>query len=304
MAERGNSPVASIFDGTDEIICESLDLCRQKLKQKTTCRKLSEALPAGFEAGIVSSLFKRIEDNWEQTKDNWEKSELKRLERDPSWESKNWQLRHQTEPAERSESLETLLERAIAILAKLGELPDEWYNQISVDSGLVDGGGGRHVDLARMDGNDAELVELKWPRDLKSPKDTPLSALFQVLDYGLALLLSRRNAEKLKYRGLPLIEAPVVKLAVLAPYGFYRERGYDCRKYADVISAGLQQLRVTHSDLPKMSFRFLQFPSWFDELPFKTGADVNALEESSDDDPRRVKLRKAMRALEPVIWDS
>ena len=249
MAERGNSPVASIFDGTDEIICESLDLCRQKLKQKTTCRKLSAALPAGFEAGIVSSLFKRIEDNWE-------KSELKRLKRDPSWESKNWQLRHQTEPAERSESLETLLERAIAILAKLGELPDEWYNQISVDSGLVDGGGGRHVDLARMDGNDAELVELKWPRDLKSPKDTPLSALFQVLDYGLALLLSRRNAEKLKYRGLPLIEAPVVKLAVLAPYGFYRERGYDCRKYADEVNKGLRQLRVTHSEFAQDELSF------------------------------------------------
>ena len=132
MAERGNSPVDSIFDGTDKIICEALDLCRQKLKQKTTCRKLSAALPAGFEAGIVSSLFKRIEDNWEQTKDNWEKSELKRLERDPSWESKNWQLRHQTEPDDLSESLETLLERAIAILAKLGELPDEWCNQISV----------------------------------------------------------------------------------------------------------------------------------------------------------------------------
>ena len=308
MAERGNSTMDSIFNGTDEIICEALDLCRKKLKQKKTCRKLSEALPAGFGAGIVSSLFKQIEDNWEQTKDNWKKSERKRRARYPSWESKNWQLRHQTEPAERSESLETLLERAIAILAKLGELTDEWYNQISVDSGLVDGGGGRHVDLARMDGNDAELVELKWPRDLKSPNDTPLSALFQVLDYGLALLFSRLNAEELKYCGLELIKAPVVKLAVLAPYGFYRERGYDCRKYADEVDNGLQLLlrllRDTHPDLPEMSFRFLQFPSWFDELPFKTGADVNALEESSDDDPRRVKLRKAMRALEPVIWDS
>jgi hypothetical protein len=298
MAERGNSPVASIFDGTDEIICESLDLCRQKLKQKTTCRKLSAALPAGFKAGIVSSLFKRIEDNWEQTKDNWEKSELKRLERDPSWESKNWQLRHQTEPAERSESLETLLERAIAILAKLGELPDEWYNQISVDSGLVDGGGGRHVDLAHMDGNDAELVELKWK------SDTPLFALFEVLDYGLVLLLSRRNAEKLGYRDrdLKLIDALVVKLAVLAPSQYYD--GYDCRKYAGVVNEGLRQLRDTHPDLPEMSFRFLRFPSWFDELPFKTGAEVNALWKVGDDDPRRVKLRDAMKALEPVIWDS
>ena len=91
-----------------------------------------------------------------------------------------------------------MLERAIAILAVADELP-EWHNQISVDSGLVDGGGGRHVDLVRMGDDAAELVELKWPRDLKSPNDPPLSALFQVLDYGLALLFSKLNPEKFGY---------------------------------------------------------------------------------------------------------
>ena len=310
MAERGNSTMDSIFNGTDEIICEALDLCRQKLKQKTTCRKLSEALPAGFEAGIVSSLFKRIVGNWQG--------------RIPSPE--NWQLRRRTDFSKNSNSkrLETMLERAIAILAVADELP-EWHNQISVDSGLVDGGRGRHVDLARMDGNDAELVELKWPRDLKSPKDTPLSALFQVLEYGLALLFSRLNAKKFRYRERALIEARVVKLAVLAPSQYYDE--YDCRKYADEVNKGLRLLRDTHSDLPKMSFRFLQFPSCF-EHPFQTDDEVKKLRmlgeraellsndrfQTDDDEVHEfrmsvkkssnlMRLRDTMSALEPV-WDS
>ena len=292
MAERGNSPVDSIFDGTDKIICEALDLCRQKLKQKTTCRKLSEALPAGFEAGIVSSLFERIEGNFELIVDNWPGGT-------PSAE--NWREEPQTNIRDKNKKPEEVLERAIAVLAKLGDLP-EWCNQVPVASGLIDGKKHKRaaVDLVRMDGDAAELVELKWK------SDAPLFALFEVLDYGLALLLSRRNAEKFGYCGLELIEARVVKLAVLAPSQYYD--GYDCRKYADVVNNGLQLLlrllRDTHSDLPKMSFRFLQFPSWFDELPFKTGAEVNALWKVDDDDPRRVKLRDAMKALEPVIWDS
>ena len=327
MAERGNSPVASIFDGTVEIICEALGLpARQKLKEKTDLKKLGKLsdtdFPPDFKAEIVLSLFERIEGNWEQVKDNWEKSERKRRARDPLWESKNWQLRHQTDFSKNSNSkrLETMLERAIAILAVADELP-EWHNQISVDSGLVDGGGGRHVDLVRMDGNDAELVELKWPRDLKSPNDTPLSALFQVLEYGLALLLSRRKAEKFGYCGLELIEAPVVKLAVLAPSQYYD--GYDCRKYADVVNKGLRLLRDTHSDLPEMSFHFLQFPSCF-EHPFQTDDEVcelrmlgeRAKSLSTDDDEvhefrmsvknssNLMRLRDTMSALEPVIWDS
>ena len=291
MAERGNSTMDSIFDGTDQIICEALDLCRQKLKQKTTCRKLSAALPAGFKAGIVSSLFERIEGNFELIVDNWPGGT-------PSAE--NWREEPQTNIRDKNKKPEEVLERAIAVLAKLGDLP-EWCNQVPVASGLVNQYSDKRaaVDLVRMHGNNtAELIELKWK------SDTPLFALFEVLDYGLVLLLSRRNAEKLGYRDrdLKLIDALVVKLAVLAPSQYYD--GYDCRKYADEVNKGLRQLRDTHSDLPKMSFRFLRFPSCFDELPFKTGAEVNALWKVDDDDPRRVKLCDAMKALEPVIWDS
>ena len=180
----------------------------------------------------------------------------------------------------------------------------EWHNQIPVASGLVDDKKHKRtaVDLVRMDGDAAELAELI---ELKWESDTPLFALFEVLLYGLALLLSRRNAKKFGYRGLPLIEAPVVRLAVLAPsqyYQYYDDCRYDCRKYADVISAGLQLLRDTHSDLPEMSFRFLRFPICIDKPLFNNRAEVKELKLSRDDDPRRVKLRKAMSALEPV-WE-
>ena len=322
MAERGNSPVASIFDGTDEIICESLDLCRQKLKQKTTCRKLLADFPPDFKAEIVLSLFEQIEDNWEQVKDNWEKSERKRRARDPLWESKNWQLRHRTDFSKNSNSkrLETMLERAIAILAVADELP-EWHNQIPVASGLIDGKKHKRaaVDLVRMGDDAAEMVELKWK------SDTPLYALFEVLLYGLALLLCRRKAEKFGYCGLEMIEAPVVKLAVLAPSQYYD--GYDCRKYAGEVSDGLRLLCRKYRVFPEMSFHFLQFPSCF-EHPFQTDDEVDKLRmlgeraeslsndrfQTDDDEVHEfrmsvktssnlMRLRDAMRALEPV-WDS
>ena len=301
MAERGNSTMDSIFNGTDEIICEALDLCRQKLKQKTTCRKLSEALPAGFEAEIVLSLFKRIVGNWQG--------------RIPSPE--NWRLRRRTDFSKNSNSkrLETMLERAIAILAVADELP-EWHNQIPVASGLIDGKKDKRaaVDLVRMGDDAAELVELKWK------SDTPLYALFEVLLYGLVLLFSRLNAKKFRYRERPLIEARVVKLAVLAPSQYYDE--YDCRKYADEVSDGLRRLCSKYRVFPEMSFHFLQFPSCF-EHPFQTDDEVcelrmlgeRAKSLSTDDDEvhefrmsvknssNLMRLRDAMSALEPV-WDS
>ena len=290
MAERGNSTMDSIFDGTDQIICEALDLCRQKLRHKKTCRKLSAALPAGFKAGIVSSLFERIEGNFKPIVDNWPGST-------PSAE--NWREEPQTNIRDKNKKPEEVLERAIAVLAKLGDLP-EWCNQVPVASGLVNQYSDKRaaVDLVRMHGNNtAELIELKWK------SDTPLFALFEVLDYGLVLLLSRRNAEKLGYRDrdLKLIDALVVKLAVLAPSQYYD--GYDCRKYAGVVNEGLRQLRDTHPDLPEMSFRFLRFPSWFDELPFKTGAEVKELDSDAQASNRKT-LREAMSALEPVRWEA
>ena len=212
-----------------------------------------------------------------------------------------------------------MLERAIAILAVADELP-EWHNQIPVASGLIDGKKHKRaaVDLVRMDGNAAEMVELKWK------SDTPLYALFEVLLYGLVLLLCRRKAEKFGYCGLELIEAPVVKLAVLAPSQYYD--GYDCRKYADEISAGLRLLCRKYRVFPEMSFHFLHFPSCF-EHPFQTDDEVDKLRmlgeraeslsndrfQTDDDEVHEfrmsvktssnlMRLRKAMSALEPV-WE-
>ena len=104
---------------------------------------------------------------------------------------------------------------------------------------------------------------------------------------------------------------------------------YDCRKYAtDVVNKGLRLLRDTHSDLPEMSFHFLQFPSCF-EHPFQTDDEVKKLRmigeraellsndrfQTDDDEVHEfrmsvkkssnlMRLRDTMSALEPVIWDS
>lgn len=279
MLRSNNAPVNSIFAGTDQFIHDALGLRRGlSLKQVSTCRKLCDAaLPASFTPEIVPQLFERTVRNWQG--------------RVPSDE--NWRHERRTHISDKNRSPEVVLERAIVTLAELGDLP-EWYNQIPVASGLVNGRSDKRaaVDLARFIDGAAELVELKWA------SDTPLFALFEILRYGLALLLCRQNALAFSYCGRPLIEAPVLKLVVLAPAPYYS--GCDLRHFADVVGFGLSQLGQNYPDVPEMSFKFLQFSGSF-ELPFQSGVEVNALR-SGGETRRRLMLREAMASLRPV-WE-
>jgi len=283
LAQRsyGDNPMAnSIFDGTDQIIHEALGLRPgQHLKQISTCRELCKApLPAAFTAGIVPLLFERIAGN--------------RRERIPSRE--NWRYEPQTRIADRNRSPEVVLERAIETLAVLGDLPG-WCSQVPVASGLVDGYSDKRaaLDLVRIEGNTAELIELKWE------SDTPLFALFEVLRYGLVLLLSRQHARDFGYSGRPLIEAAVLKFVVLAPAPYYHQYHLPgLRRISDTVSRGLGLLAQAHPDLPEPGLQFLRFPVNFD-LPVRSGEEVNAMREG-DETPAKVRLLKAIESIEPV----
>ncbi len=277
MLAKDISAAVSIFDGTDQIINDALGLRPgQSLKQISTCRSLCNSpLPDSFSPEIVTVLFEQVVGNWHG--------------RIPSRE--NWRHERRTEIADQNKSPEVVLERAIVTLAELGDLPG-WYNQIPVASGLVDGRSDKRaaLDLARVDGGTAELIELKWA------SDTPLFALFEVLRYGLALLLSRQNAASFGYLGRPLIDAKELSLVVLAPSQYYAN--CNLAGFAEVVNSGLCNLTRQHSDFPPMGLAFMSFPAGF-ELPFQRGSQVNAMRDGGEA-VARSQLLSAVTSLQPI----
>jgi hypothetical protein len=277
LIAKGISAAVSIFDGTDQIIHDALGLRPgQSLKQISTCRSLCNSpLPESFSPEIVTMLFEQVVGNWHG--------------RIPSRE--NWRHERRTEIADKNKSPEVVLERAIVTLAELGDLPG-WYNQIPVASGLVDGRSDKRaaLDLARVDGGTAELIELKWA------SDTPIFALFEVLRYGVALLLSRQNAASFGYLGHPLIDATELSLVVLAPSQYYA----NCNLvgFAEVVNSGLCNLTRQHSDFPPMSLAFMSFPAGF-ELPFQRGSQVNTMRDGGEA-VARSQLLSAVTSLQPI----
>ncbi|WP_420583774.1 hypothetical protein [Ruegeria sp.] len=278
MLAKDTPTAASIFDGTDRIIHAALGLQNgQSLKQISTCQNLCRgSLPASLKPDIVSLLFAQIIKNW--------------TGRVPSAE--NWRQERRTAISDNNRSLEVVLERAIVTLADLGELTG-WYNQTPVASGLVNARSDKRaaLDLIRIDGEFAELVELKWA------SDTPLFALFEVLRYGLALVFSRQNAQEFRYSGRPLIEVSNMKLVVLAPAQYYS--GYDLGAFEEIVNHGLEQLSLTCPDYPEMGFQFLKFPESF-ELPIASGAELNAMK-NGNKTAARLRIRKAVNSLQPVV---
>lgn len=277
MLAKDISAAVSIFDGTDQIIHDALGLrTGQSLKQISTCHRLcSSPLPDSFSPQIVPLLYEQIEKNLRSRKP----SDL------------NWKLRRKTEIADQNKSPEVVLERAIVTLAELGDLPG-WYNQIPVASGLVDGRSDKRaaLDLVRVDGDTAELIELKWA------SDTPLFALFEVLRYGLALLLSRQNAASFGYLGRPLIDATQLRLVVLAPAQYYAN--CNLAGFAEVVNSGLCNLTRQHSDFPPMGLAFMSFPAGF-ELPFQRGSQVNTMRDGGEA-VARSQLLSAVTSLQPI----
>jgi len=93
---------------------------------------------------LIPTLFERVAKNLAE---NWSEdfSGFRILS------SKNWCLRRETDIACHNTSDETMLEKAIAILAKEDYLL-EWYNQIPVASGLLNSTADRRaaLDLARV----------------------------------------------------------------------------------------------------------------------------------------------------------
>ena len=102
-----------------------------------------------------------------------------------STSQKLWQLRRATDIISHNQSRETMLEKAVAMLAENRHMPG-WFNQCPTASGIGDSSRNRHsnIDLVHWSrsGMRARLVELKWD------SDSPSEAVRQVLRYGAAYL--------------------------------------------------------------------------------------------------------------------
>lgn len=198
---------------------------------------------------------------------------LSRMQANCSQPSSNsrklWRLRRAACVTAHNRSRETLLEKAVAMLACNGYMP-EWFNQCPVASGIGDSTGGKRrcVDLVHWRGADSRLslIELKWD------SDTASKAMWQILRYGAAYLFCRTYRERLPVDEQAM-SATHVALRIAAPSPYYAEDGFmDCLSRARV---GLRSI----GDEPgarglSMSLDALAFPEWFDRLPFSDGAEV------------------------------
>lgn len=181
-----------------------------------------------------------------------------------------WCLRHKTKIDGDNRSRETLLEKAVAMLAANGHMPG-WFNQCPVASGISGPTRNRrsNIDLVHWDAADSRLslIELKWG------SDTPSEAVRQILRYGAAYLFCRTHRERLPVGKRRAMSATHVALRVAAPGRYYADNGL-----RDCLSRARESLRSICGELGalelSMSLDALAFPEWFDCLPFSDGAEV------------------------------
>ncbi|MXW48743.1 MAG: hypothetical protein F4X81_04635 [Gammaproteobacteria bacterium] len=242
----------SLMAGTDEVICRAMGVERRSLLAKRG--QPIKPVPQAKAQALLRNLYQCIASNFPGQV------------RSPT--EKLWQCRQATDLTDRNCNPETLLEKAVANLARAGHMPG-WFNQCPVATGLVDphADRGRRIDLVHLDGEKVRLVELKWD------SDTPASALFQVVEYGLAWLFAWLRKDELGLADRPVMSLPKISLEVLAPCVYYSDGSH--RELIESIHHALgafvgQETKGAAS----MSLIALSFPKAFTEVPFNDGQDV------------------------------
>ena len=216
---------------------------------------------------------------------------------DPSSTSqKLWKLRRKPSLAPHNASRETMLEKAVAMLAENGHMPG-WFNQCPTASGIGDPCRTKHSNVDLVHWNEADrhvrLVELKWD------SDGPSKAMRQILRYGAAYLFCRRHSNRLPVRRRAVMEAREISLQVVAPARYYTESG---------LRDGLVRARehlARYNVGPKteglsMTLDMLAFPESFDSLRFATGREVRAACDAATLTGTGRHVRDAFDGLAPV----
>lgn len=207
-----------------------------------------------------------------------------------------WKLRRATEVSGRNQSKETMLEKAVAMLAENGHMPG-WFNQCPTASGIGDSSRNRHRNVALVNWRAADgrllLVELKWD------SDSPSEAVQQLVRYGAAYLFCRMHRNKLPVGNRPVMLAMHVALRVAAPARYYTDKSLrDHLSRARDSLAGVPE-RIGLSEL-SMSLDALALPKSFDRLPFTDGAEVRGACDRPELTKRSRKIVDAFNGLTSV----
>ena len=242
-----------ILAGWDDLISEHYKL-RHAVTTITAARKAYEAepdLPALFRA-----LFERMEENF--------KSAPK-----PSVGVSNWKLRQAEDCSEKNCSLEKLLEKQVATLAKAaqGDSPlSRLYNQIPAASGYASPTSNRKnsIDLVYeiACGKEYAFIELK----VSNKSGTPFYAAYENLSYGFLYLLTRTDTRLLEIfaeaPAKPILNAEKVHLIILAPNSYYAENrkfATGLKRFEEFFNTELRKFAKAKVTGLEMGFEFRQF---------------------------------------------
>ncbi|MBL9164611.1 MAG: hypothetical protein JNL18_17925 [Planctomycetaceae bacterium] len=254
--------MATIFDGMNEAADQFLLLddawsgTPPRFGHLATLLQLSQSSPRFGEENLIDQMFQRCQTAWQAA------AEAQRRCRS----SENWRSAKCLECRDDNPSQEVVLER---LLARLTD--DTWWNQVPVDSGLLESQGRRKIDLVHREGDRFAIVELKVN------SNTPLYAAMQVVQYGVAYLFFRRFVLQEIQKGAdavcpPIMQAAALDLVVLAPAEYYSRFGGSpswLESFEQQINAQLSASKTREVCEIPMSFRFESFP-----VDFKWSLDL------------------------------
>ena len=246
--------MVSLFDGTDDVICSFMKIPkRQALRNAST--QINPMSDKQF-ADMLSEVYGRLESNHSD-------SSIR-----PS--PKLWDCRRAPDIKDHNRSDEKILEKAVASLAERGHMP-EWFNQCSVASGITGPRKDkkRAIDLVHLSDKSARLIELKWN------SDTPVYALFEILEYGLAYIFCRLHKEEFGLADRRLMKIRHIALEVVAPRRFFDRNNRRDRDLFEQMDRSIAEFAARKTiGTVSMSLDALAFAKEGCFIPFQNGKEV------------------------------
>ena len=195
---------------------------------------------------------------------------------------------------QRRDELKRRSKRVRPLSYEKGHMP-EWFNQCPVASGLTHSGKDRNlaVDLIHISGKKARLIELKWT------SDTPVHALFQLLEYGLAYVFARLHVRELNLKKRRLMNVGQIGLEVVGPREFF-VNGFRTDLFDSMDKAIGKFVTEKTGGALSMSLRAFSFPAGFERIPFVNGKAVKEGCQSSTLSIEGAMIRDAFSRLELV----
>ncbi len=247
MSTPTTKPKRGLLDGLDTLINNALPAPKGYASKTTALELNRREQPFPDLTTLVESLWRQIVVNWVEGGCQ-------------SRGESNWRWKLLTEKGESEGQAEVGLQRRIARFIESEGQGKHWSNETPTGSGLSEGASGDPggLDFAHSDG-DGGVVLI----ELKVGSNTPISAAFQIVQYGLMLTMARlvdkQNriiSEDIENNGDVWRNAKHAHLRVLAPASFY-SRFLGLQWFEERLDAAVGDFGDVHA-LP-MTFGFREF---------------------------------------------